>query len=404
MKLLLALLLASAAAHADEMSERISLIPNPRPEGSWVADPAGMAAPRKSEIDRLIQDYERETSGEIAVVILPSIGQITPKEFATKLFETWGIGKKGKDNGVLVLHILDQRRVEIETGYGMEGSIPDAACSRIIDDIARPFFRAGSFADGHLEIVRALIRAAKTESRDLNALTRDLKTKPGDSVQTLPPLPVRDAIERAHAPLYMQIIQNIFAQGFVLTATLAWLLRIFLLYRKRKTGIATKDYDIYSNTHSSGYAAGVGFGIFGAMVEYSARYTLWSLGIAPVAFWIFWFAYTFIVNIRIRSKPRICPKCASKMKRAEYGERNRYLSEKEQFRQGTGKADYDVWYCACGEVLKEAYTAVIYESRNTGTQTSQKNTANSGSGSGSSSSGGSWGGGRSGGGGAGGSY
>ncbi|MBL8019694.1 MAG: TPM domain-containing protein [Leptospirales bacterium] len=401
---LFALLLHCETNTKSEIEERISAIPNPRPQGSWVADPAGILKSRVTEIDSLIQAFERETTGEIAIVVLPSIGQIPPKEFATKLFEVWGIGKKGKDNGILVLHVLDQRRVEIETGYGMEGSVPDIACSRIVDDIAIPFFKKGSYADGHLEVTRALIRAAKTDSKDLAALTTDLKTKPGESVQAIPAMAERDSIERRHAPLYMQIVQNIFLQGFTLLASLALLVRIVLLYRKRKTGVATKDYEIYAETHSSGYLAMVGFAIFAGLVEFSAKMTLWIAGPLLPGLLIAWFAFTMFQNTRIRSKPRICPKCAKKMRRASYEERPKYLSEQEQFRQGTGKGDYDVWLCECGHVSKEIYKAVVYDYSDSGPTTPTNTTSSSNSSGGSSSSGGSWGGGRSGGGGAGGSY
>ncbi|MCE9598029.1 MAG: TPM domain-containing protein [Spirochaetia bacterium] len=403
MVFLAALVLSCAHDSKSEVGERISLIPNPRPRGSWVADPAGILTSRTSEIDSLIQSYERETGGEIAVVVLPSIGQNIPKEFATKLFETWAIGKKGKDNGILVLHILDQRRVEIETGYGMEGSVPDVACHRIIDDIAIPFFKANSFADGHLEVVRALILAAKTESKNLNSLTADLQTKPGENVQKLPVLPARDSLERKHAPLYMQIVQNLLLQAFVLLISIGALVRIAFQYRKRKTGIATQDYEIYDAVHFSGYLPMLGLGVFAGLVEFSIKESLWIAGPLLIGLPVFWFFYTMFMVSRIRTNPRTCVKCGSEMKRASYADRPKHLTEKEAFRQGTGKADYDVWLCACGEVSKEIYKAVVYESSSSTTSTPSTRSSSDSSVE-RDSSGGSWGGGRSGGGGAGGSY
>jgi uncharacterized protein len=130
MKALLAalLLLAAPIAFGDELADRLAAVPNPRLHFGWVADPAGVIAKRSGEMNQLIAALEKETSAEIAVVVLPTIGEIVPKDFAVALLKKWGVGKADKKNGVLVLHILDQKRIEIETGYGMEGILPDAKC------------------------------------------------------------------------------------------------------------------------------------------------------------------------------------------------------------------------------------------------------------------------------------
>ena len=82
-----------------------------------------------------------------------------PKHFATALFEYWGIGQKGADNGVLVLHVLDLRRVEIETGYGNEGPLPDVKCHWLIESVVIPAFKAGHFAQGRDALTRGILYA-----------------------------------------------------------------------------------------------------------------------------------------------------------------------------------------------------------------------------------------------------
>ncbi|WP_407658858.1 TPM domain-containing protein [Leptospira soteropolitanensis] len=108
-------------------------------------------------IDQMINAEEQNSGLEIAVVTLPTIESYVPKDFAVALFNHWKIGKKGKDNGILILHVIDQRRVEIEIGYGLEGDLPDATVKRIIDTYTIPAFKADNFQKGHADTVAALI-------------------------------------------------------------------------------------------------------------------------------------------------------------------------------------------------------------------------------------------------------
>lgn len=149
--------LLSCSETTKDLDSLVKEVPNPKTtRNSWVEDSAGILT-NTSSIDSLISENEAATGVEIALVILPTIGSYVPKDFAVALFNHWGIGKKGKDNGILVLHIIDQRRVEIETGYGMEGDLPDVVVKRIIDTYTIPAFKADDFSKGHLETVTALI-------------------------------------------------------------------------------------------------------------------------------------------------------------------------------------------------------------------------------------------------------
>ncbi|TGL85603.1 TPM domain-containing protein [Leptospira congkakensis] len=139
------------------MDSLVSKVPNPKElRNSWVEDSAGVLTDA-SVIDNMISAEEASSGLEIAVVTLPTIGSYVPKDFAVALFNHWKIGKKGKDNGILVLHIIDQRRVEIEIGYGLEGALPDVTVKRIIDTYTIPSFKADDFQKGHADTVAALI-------------------------------------------------------------------------------------------------------------------------------------------------------------------------------------------------------------------------------------------------------
>ncbi|MCX6309992.1 MAG: TPM domain-containing protein, partial [Bacteroidia bacterium] len=116
-------------------------------------DPASQA-----EIDRLLYNAQQQLSAEVFVVALQSTGDVDLKSFATDLFKDWGIGKKGKDNGLLILFVLDQKKVTMETGYGMEGVLPDIICSRIIYDVIVPLMKEGQYGPGMLAGVQAVLK------------------------------------------------------------------------------------------------------------------------------------------------------------------------------------------------------------------------------------------------------
>jgi uncharacterized protein len=123
----------------------------PQPSG-WVNDFAGVINPEsKEKINSLIEELEQKTSSEIAVVTINSISPYTEIDYARKLFDKWKPGKKGKDNGVLVLLAVKERRWRIETGYGVEGILPDGLCGEIGRNYMVPYFKEGRYSQGLYE-------------------------------------------------------------------------------------------------------------------------------------------------------------------------------------------------------------------------------------------------------------
>lgn len=141
-------LAAITAIAAEERAQAFTIesVPNVRVHDArrYVSDPAGLVpAAARDSIDALFGRLEATTGIEAAVVALPSIGDATPFDFAQALFRHWGIGKKGRDNGLLVLYVADQRKVRIHVGYGLEGFLTDAKCMRIQQELMVPAFRRG---------------------------------------------------------------------------------------------------------------------------------------------------------------------------------------------------------------------------------------------------------------------
>ncbi|OLC29345.1 MAG: hypothetical protein AUH31_07230 [Armatimonadetes bacterium 13_1_40CM_64_14] len=110
------------------------------------------------QLEERLQAYARETTTEIAIATLPSLGGRTIEDASVRLFEQWRIGKRDKNNGILIVVALQDRRVRIEVGYGLEGKVPDAQAGRIIRDIITPSFRQGDYAGGLTAAVDELAR------------------------------------------------------------------------------------------------------------------------------------------------------------------------------------------------------------------------------------------------------
>ena len=110
------------------------------------SDPEGYVSPEGRErIDAALYELRRRNGVEFATVILPSIGERDIESFSTDLFRLWGIGSKTRNDGLLLLIVMDQRKVRFETGYGLEGILPDVLASRIQRQEILPRMRQGDY-------------------------------------------------------------------------------------------------------------------------------------------------------------------------------------------------------------------------------------------------------------------
>ena len=120
----------------------------PKPQG-FVSDFAGIVdAASRDSIDALATELQEKTGAELAVVTLPDLGGDEIEPQAVDLFKAWGIGSKGKDEGVLILLAWKERRVRIEVGYGLEGILPDGLCGSIIRNVMAPELGQGRVGPG----------------------------------------------------------------------------------------------------------------------------------------------------------------------------------------------------------------------------------------------------------------
>jgi len=123
----------------------------PQNMGTVVNDFSGsISAETKNKIEALGREVFNKTGVAIVIASMPTIGDEDYADYANRMYEAWGIGKKGDDQGVLIFHVVDQRQVRIEVGYGSEGYLPDARASRIWRNIMMPYFKDGNFDQGFL--------------------------------------------------------------------------------------------------------------------------------------------------------------------------------------------------------------------------------------------------------------
>ncbi len=137
---------------------------NPGQPSGFVNDYAAvLKVEQKQILENKISQFEKDTSNEISLVIINSLEDDTIENFAVKLFEDWKIGKKGKDNGVLVLVAISDRRMRIEVGYGLEGVLTDAQSNWIINQKMKPAFQNNDYYGGLEAAVNEIILAIKGE-------------------------------------------------------------------------------------------------------------------------------------------------------------------------------------------------------------------------------------------------
>ena len=129
----------------------------PAPVG-FVNDQANVLdADARARLEAFLDQVRQKTGAEFAVLTVRTTAPLDPSDYKVRVFEQWKLGKHGEDNGLLLLVALDQRRIAFETGYGLEGVLPDGLESRIIREEMTPRFRAGDLAGG---ITAGVLRAA----------------------------------------------------------------------------------------------------------------------------------------------------------------------------------------------------------------------------------------------------
>jgi uncharacterized protein len=144
------------------------------PPVARVTDRAAVLTPGAIQaLEGELAALEAAKGSQVAVLILPTTQPETIEQYALRVAEAWKLGRKGVDDGVLLLVAKDDRALRIEVGYGLEGAIPDAVAKRVIEEIIVPHFRAGDFQRGIRAGVTTLIKLVQGEPLPPPAPPRD---------------------------------------------------------------------------------------------------------------------------------------------------------------------------------------------------------------------------------------
>lgn len=311
---LLSLCILLAALPLFAGSYTVSSIPNVQLSDArrFVSNPDGILSPAtQSAIDRMLGTLKETNTTEAAVVAIESIGDTDPDLFATDLFTSWGIGQKN-DNGLLILLVLDQRRIVFRTGYGLEGVLPDIICKRIQQRYIIPAFRQGDYDTGMLRGVEATVQALS--SPEANEELR----------YTAPPFEVRNLL---------------WGYGSIAVAVSLLLLWLVLgnLWKNRKR----EPYERYQK-----------------LLKYRTLLLCLSFPFPLFVLFLYW-GVRYKLK-RLRNKPRICDCCCSVMRKCDETEDNYYLTPQENAEEMLNSVDYDVWLCEkCGNTLVYPYENIF---------------------------------------------
>lgn len=307
--ILVFLVFATALALADAVKVYTpSDVPNVQKAdiSQFVSDPASyMGEDARARANARLSQLRDSTTAEVAVVILPSIGDADIFGFSQQLATEWGIGKADKDNGMLVLFDMEGHQVRVHPGLGLEGIFTDVACRRLINEVIVPPLKTGDIDDAVI---------------DLSDKLYSVMTDPAAAAEIRSP----KGNDGPRSPInfwYMMLVPIV---GTV------W---VYVTLSRRLWGLRGKsDYERARELHDGGSAV------------MDVVMCVLTLGLAlPAVLIRLWAARYY------RNKPRRCDTCGTRMDKLPEDEDNKYLSEAQDMEERLRSVDYDVWLCPkCG--------------------------------------------------------
>ena len=308
-------------------------VPNPKTNdaNAFVANPDGIISEGTVyQLNTMLQNLEAKNKAEIAVVVLNSIGDNDIFDFGVELFERWGIGKKGSDNGLLILFVLDQRKIRFETGYGLEGILPDAICKRIQMNEMVPYFKEGNYDEGMLRGVKKAVETIENEE-------------------------FIDSNSKSEFPSFV----------FVVPVAVLFIVIIAMLFKSNNIA-HSKKFQYNAERYNAMKAYGsliIGMIFVGIII---IVITLAVLGVNLVSLFLLGFLLfmdmipiNILKNVfanKLRRQSVRCKNCGALTKLLSETNDNKYLTLEQSFEEKIKSVDYDVFLCEnCGRVEINKY-------------------------------------------------
>jgi uncharacterized protein len=158
--------------------------PIPPPPERWVTDTVGLLTPGvRDRVDRRLEAYEGHTGHQIVVWIGDDIGEADLAGWAVRTFEAWGVGRAEHDDGLVVFLLAEQRAIDIEVGYGLEGVVPDAVAHRVRTEVMGPRLAAGDPDGAVVAGVEALLTAIEGRPVPQDLAPPAQQTRPPSTIE-----------------------------------------------------------------------------------------------------------------------------------------------------------------------------------------------------------------------------
>lgn len=282
----------------------------------WVSDPASLLSPDAlRQANATLDRINRDNTTEICAVIVDNLSDQDPDQFATELFELWGIGRRDRENGLLLLISRDDRRAVIRTGRGMEIAMTDGRAGSIIRHDIIPNMKNGDIDSATLAAINSIGQIAEDP------------TYYDDLHSDIAPVTSRGSRGSAANPSGNE---NFF-RNYILFAILATIaLTAIIIYTILKNSKAD-PVDRYTRLDRLRLPALMLIPL--------------ALGLGLIPFLLLW-----LVMRHTRLKRHNCPNCGTRMHRVDEEHDNDYLTPAQDMEERVGSVDYDVWLCPnCNE-------------------------------------------------------
>jgi uncharacterized protein len=133
-----------------------------------------------SKLNQTLEDFERQSSEQILVAVFAKMqSDSSIEDYTVRVARAWKVGQKDNNNGAVLFVFIQDHKMFLQVGYGLEGVLPDALCKRIIDEQISPRFKAGDFDGGLTAGVQSILAATKGEYKGTGATVADSRTSHG---------------------------------------------------------------------------------------------------------------------------------------------------------------------------------------------------------------------------------
>jgi uncharacterized protein len=178
----------------------------------------------RERISTVLKAHEDKTTNQIAVLTIATLGEDNIEQYAVRVFEIWKLGRKDQDNGVLLVIVPKERKIRIEVGRGLEGTLPDVTASRTIRNVIAPSFKASQFDKGVEEGVAAIVKQLEGNASD----NPDAKDQSKDTASAFKD-PNLSLGERILIGAFIFGIIGLFTIIGIMTPGMGWFLYFFLI-------------------------------------------------------------------------------------------------------------------------------------------------------------------------------